>query len=76
MYADKRDPVRSSDENLGRWIVGGVILLVIGAGGWYYWQKRQADKEEAPVAATQPANAPGSRIKNPIVLPDDKPAGR
>ena len=69
MYAEKRDPATSSDENLGRWILGGVILLVIGAGIWY-WQKRQADKEEAPVAATQPAT-PEPRIKNPIVPLDD-----
>ncbi len=70
MYAEKRDPATSSDENLGRWILGGVILLVIGAGFWY-WQKRQADKEEVPVATTQPADATEPRIKNPIVSPDD-----
>lgn len=69
MYAEKRDPVFSSDENLGRWILGGVILLLIAAGIWY-WQKRQADKAEEPAAVTQPAAAE-PKIKNPIIPPDD-----
>ncbi len=69
MYAEKRESLRPSDENLGRWIVGGVVLLAIGAGVWY-WQKRQADQQETPVAKTQPAAAE-PRIRNPIVAPDD-----
>ena len=37
MFAEKRDPLGSPDENLGRWILGGVVLLVLAGGGWY-WQ--------------------------------------
>ncbi len=70
MYAEKRNRVFSSDENLGRWILGGVILLLIAAGIWY-WQKRQADKAEETAAATQPAAVAEPRIRNPIVPPDD-----
>jgi hypothetical protein len=70
MYAEKRDPATSPDENLGRWILGGVILLLIGAGIWY-WQKRQADQAEEAAAGTPPVAAAEPRIKNPIVPPDD-----
>ena len=70
MYAEKREPSTSSDENLGRWILGGVVLLAIGAGVWY-WQKRQAEKEVAPVAATQPVAKAEPKVRNPIVPPDD-----
>ncbi len=69
MYAEKRQTSWSSDENRGRWILGAVILLAIAAGAWY-WQKRQADKQETPGAVTQPVAAE-PRIKNPIVPPDD-----
>jgi Protein of unknown function (DUF3014) len=68
MYAEKRDKPFSADENLGRWILGGVILLAIAAGVWY-WQKRGADEAEAP-APPPPAPAEPA-IKNPIILPDD-----
>jgi hypothetical protein len=70
MFAEKRDPSGSPDENLGRWILGGVVLLVLAAGGWY-WQKHRSDKGEVPVvAAKAPAPAQG-KVKNPIVAPDD-----
>jgi len=68
MYAEKRERSSSPDENLGRWILGGVVLLAIAAGIWY-WQKRGADEAEAPVAAPPAAGQPA--IKNPIVAPDD-----
>src|SRR6185295_8806316 len=70
MFAEKRDPLGSPDENLGRWILGGVVLLVLAGGGWY-WQKLRSEKAEAPVvAAKAPAPAQG-KVKNPIVAPDD-----
>jgi len=63
MYAPKREQLRESDEQIGRWILGGLVLIAIGAGAWY-WQKRHAaDGElvvEEPIAANEP------RILNPI----------
>jgi len=64
MYAPKREQSTESDEKLGRWILGGVILLAIGAGAWY-WQKRQSAEPEAPPAAPPPAAAKPA-IQNPI----------
>ena len=70
MFSEKRDRLASPDENLGRWILGGVVLLVLAAGGWY-WQKQRSEKAEAPAVAKQaPAPAQG-KVKNPIVAPDD-----
>lgn len=68
MYAEKRDQPSGSDENLGRWILGGVALLAIAAGVWY-WQKRGTDEAEAPAAPPPAAAEPA--IRNPIVAPDD-----
>lgn len=68
MYAEKRDPSSSPDENLGRWILGGVVLLAIAAGVWY-WQKRGTEGAEAPAAAPPVVAEPA--IRNPIVAPDD-----
>ena len=70
MFAEKRDPLGSPDENLGRWILGGVVLLVLAAGGWY-WQKHRSGKAEAPVVAAQVPAAAEGRVKNPIIAPDD-----
>lgn len=64
MYAPKREQSTESDEKLGRWILGGVILLALGAGIWY-WQKRQAGEAETPPAAAPPAAAKPA-IQNPI----------
>ncbi len=36
MYAEKRDQPSSPDENLGRWILGGVVLLAIAVGVWFW----------------------------------------
>lgn len=64
MYAPKREKWLESDEKLGRWILGGVIVLAIGAGVWY-WQKRQAGEPETPTAAPPPVAAKPA-IQNPI----------
>jgi hypothetical protein len=69
MYAEKRDRPTFYDENRGRWILGGVILLAIAAGAWY-WVKSRAPEPEAPAAAA-PQALPEPRIKNPIIPPDD-----
>jgi hypothetical protein len=68
MYAEKREQPTTSDESLGRWILGGVILLAIAAGAWY-WQKRGAEEPEAPAAPPPAAAEP--KIRNPIIAPDD-----
>jgi hypothetical protein len=63
MYAPKRERSTESDEKLGRWILGGVILLAIGAGVWY-WQKRHTAEPETAAAAPPVAARPA--IQNPI----------
>jgi Protein of unknown function (DUF3014) len=68
MYAEKRDHDRPPDENIGRWILGGVVLLAVVAGAWF-WLKRGPETPEAPVAPPPAAAEPA--IKNPIVTPDD-----
>ena len=68
MYAEKRDRTSSPDENLGRWILVGVVLLAVAAGVWF-WQKRGAAESVAPPPPPPAAAAPA--IKNPIVTPDD-----
>ncbi len=68
MYADKRDQPSGPNENLGRWILGGVALLAVAAGAWY-WQKRGAEAPEEP--APPPPAAAEPAIRNPIVAPDD-----
>ena len=68
MYAEKRDPTSSPDENLGRWILIGVVLLAVAVGVWF-WQKRSAAETRVP--ATPPPAAAAPAVKNPIVTPDD-----
>lgn len=68
MHADKRDQPSTPDENLGRWIIGGVVLLAVAVGIWF-WQKREAAESRVP--APPPAAAAAPEIRNPIVTPDD-----
>jgi hypothetical protein len=66
MFADKRDPAPEADERLGRWILGGLVLIALGAGAWY-WQKRQSAGSESVTPETVVADEP--RIQNPIETP-------
>jgi len=66
MFAEKREQPPEADERLGRWILGGLVLIALGAGAWY-WQKRQAAEPET-VAADAIATDE-SRIQNPIETP-------
>lgn len=66
MFAEKRELPPEADERLGRWILGGLVLIALGAGAWY-WQKRQSAEPEAVAADTVSADEP--RIQNPIETP-------
>ena len=68
MYAEKRDTDTSPDENLGRWILGGVVVLAVAAGAWF-WLKRGPETPEAPAAP--PPVAAAARDQEP-----DRGAGR
>lgn len=73
MYAPKRETYRASDENLGRWILAGVVLVALAIGAWF-WQKRQADEPAAPPAEAPPVAAETPAIQNPIeTLPQIDP---
>lgn len=70
MYAEKREmPPPDADERLGRWILGGVALVALGFGAWY-WFKREAARPETATVAEEPV-ATTSEIRNPIESPEN-----
>jgi hypothetical protein len=67
MYVPKREPPRDPDERLGRWILGGVVVVAVAVGIWL-WQ-RNKNGDETPPVAEQPVAAATPAIKNPIETP-------
>ncbi|HEU4517281.1 MAG TPA: DUF3014 domain-containing protein [Steroidobacteraceae bacterium] len=67
MFGEKREFGTPRDENLGRWIIGGAVVIVLAIGAWF-WLKREP-APEAPAAPPPAAAEPA--IKNPIITPDD-----
>ena len=67
MYVPKREQPQDPDERLGRWILGGVVLIAIAVGVWL-WQ-RNKDRDEAAPVAEQPVATAEPAIKNPIETP-------
>ena len=64
MHAEKREQAPERDEQLGRWILGGVILIAVAAGIWF-WQKRQA-AEDVPPVTNETIATDEPQILNPI----------
>ncbi|MFZ2508307.1 MAG: DUF3014 domain-containing protein [Steroidobacteraceae bacterium] len=69
MYAEKRKQHPPRDEQLGRWILGGLALVAIAIGIWF-WQKRQSAEDLAPVADPVVATDE-SRILHPMDAAQD-----
>ena len=69
MYAEKRETPGGYDENRGKWILGGIAVVAIAAGAWY-WFSHRGQEAEAPAPAAPPVAAE-PEIKNPIVVPDE-----
>lgn len=67
MYVPKRERPQDPDERLGRWILGGVVLIAVAVGIWL-WQRSKSGDETPPVVE-QPVAAAEPRIKNPIATP-------
>lgn len=67
MYVPKREQAPNTDERLGRWILGGVVLIAVAVGIWLWQRSRNAD--EAPTVAEQPVATTRPRIENPIETP-------
>lgn len=63
MHAEKREQAPQRDEQLGRWILGGLVLIALGAGFWF-WQKRQSADDLPVTDETIATDEP--RILNPI----------
>ena len=64
MYAEKREQAPERDEQLGRWILGGLVLSAIAAGVWF-WQQRKSAEDVPPVTGeTIATDEP--QILNPI----------
>ncbi|MBX3702292.1 MAG: DUF3014 domain-containing protein [Steroidobacteraceae bacterium] len=74
MYAEKREPPPpDADERLGRWILGGVVLVALAVGAWYWFKREAAEPAtvaEPPVATAEPA------VRNPVETPADDADGR
>ena len=45
----RRDRARDFAKKYGNWLIGAVILFLLAAGGWIYWQQRQHQKAERQV---------------------------
>lgn len=70
MYAEKRDlQAPEADERLGRWILGGVVLVAVAVGVWYWFEREAAQPETAAVTEEPVAAAPA--VRNPIESPAD-----
>ena len=69
MYVPKRERAPDADERLGRWILGGVVLVAVAIGIWL-WQRNKNGDETLPVAE-QPVATAEPKIKNPIETPPD-----
>lgn len=70
MYAPKRDVIPDPDERRGRWILGGLLLMALVAGAWY-WQKRQAAERAVEPVAEEPVAAGGPAIRHPVGAPGE-----
>jgi hypothetical protein len=74
MYAEKREQAPERDEQLGRWILGGVVLIAAAAGIWF-WQKRHS-AEDVPPVTDETIATDEPRILNPIAPTADDGTGQ
>jgi hypothetical protein len=70
MYAPRRERAPEPDERLGRWILGGIVLIAIGAGAWY-WQTHRAADTATDAAPGKTITADEPRILHPIETAGD-----
>ena len=73
MYAEKREQPPQKDEQLGRWILGGLVLIAV-AGGIWFWQKRQS-AEVVPPVTNEAIATDEPKILNPIAPAEDDGTG-